>query len=855
MINKKPAFTLVEVLISVLIMTIIIGAVSMTAKLAIGLFEKAQANALVTNGLRFTVDSFNREISPLLDHTDTIAVLEDNTKLPSALPSSSDHYLYMESGSVIHWSRHGKEPLAGSECIVSLDFLLPSETEKTAANYMLSIDIGARHPKYDTAKADAAISQALYTYSKLVKSGDKKVDSNYSGKVLHFTVTDIVVTAFNLHIKNSKDVTLDKSDVNAGETLYASYDLKAAPAPSYSYQDKSTVTWYISLTKDASLNPDTQENALTEENMSKYYWQIVTSDDKIVTGKEFKTGDTFYVKDKDGTKKEWGKYGYVRFVLEPAIDGAAGNLIKSDLKGQSEWVRLKNAEDRFTFWEKGLIENGNRVLDGTDIKSITTGIDPTTGKELLKIKGTSTGTTGTATIINAKITPEYLAEQKRISIETNDYGNQRSYTTMANYSIIFDYDIETSDGFTLLLGGYRDSTIKDTGLVLQFMAKSDTMPLRIHLNGSQSEDSQRDSWGIGDNGKASNKLIAYTSETANHKFTGHGTTSKGDRYYGPFYGPGYMKNSLFQYLSDYYTTDNNNSTWLSGSKIVPRAPYNKRCRVLVTVLEYYYSAAQNTPHYIVRVKYLKLANDGSLPTNSKTDGDPMNIGPGWFNSEPVWYGDFVGEQPEVISSSGNGTYRFKVKNYTLSNSVKSFDVAGNALTLATAAKPENGQFYTTRVTKDEIVKTGSSFINSIFEAMAINIRDEIQNTQYKSAAASKKSTADNKLKNPVRERYIGFSTWSNEKKEFSSTVYELELAPGFTMEELKAIVPKYGKMYNIDEIGDSAPDGVSQALLNTIFYFSISNGTGNNGRFTDGAVGIQHVMGTCTCPMCKRFLK
>ncbi len=853
MINKKPAFTLVEVLISVLIMTIIIGAVSMTAKLAIGLFEKAQANALVTNGLRFTVDSFNREISPLLDHTDTIAVLEDNTKLPSALPSSSDHYLYMESGSVIHWSRHGKEPLAGSECIVSLDFLLPSETEKTAANYMLSIDIGARHPKYDTAKADAAISQALYTYSKLVKSGDKKVDSNYSGKVLHFTVTDIVVTAFNLHIKNSKDVTLDKSDVNAGETLYASYDLKAAPAPSYSYQDKSTVTWYISLTKDASLNPDTQENALTEENMSKYYWQIVTSDDKIVTGKEFKTGDTFYVKDKDGTKKEWGKYGYVRFVLEPAIDGAAGNLIKSDLKGQSEWVRLKNAEDRFTFWEKGLIENGNRVLDGTDIKSITTGIDPTTGKELLKIKGTSTGTTGTATIINAKITPEYLAEQKRISIETNDYGNQRSYTTMANYSIIFDYDIETSDGFTLLLGGYRDSTIKDTGLVLQFMAKSDTMPLRIHLNGSQSEDSQRDSWGIGDNGKASNKLIAYTSETAKHKFTGHGTTSKGERYYGPFYGPGYMKNSLFQYLSDYYTTDNNKSDWLSGSKIVPRAPYNQRCRVLVTVLEYYYSAAQNTPHYIVRVKYLKLANDGSLPTNSKTDGDPMNIGPGWFNSEPVWYGDFVGEQPEVISSSGNGTYRFKVKNYTLSNSVKSFDVAGNALTLATAAKPENGQFYTTRVTKDEIVKTGSSFINSIFEAMAINIRDEIQNTQYKSA--SMKSTADNKLENPVRERYIGFSTWSNEKKEFSSTVYELELAPGFTMEELKAIVPKYGKMYNIGDIGDSAPDGVSQALLNTIFYFSISNGTGNNGRFTDGAVGIQHVMGTCTCPMCKRFLK
>ena len=94
--NNRNAFTLVEVLISVMIMVIIIGAVAMTSKTAITLFEKAEANALVTNGLRFTVDSFNREISPLLDKAETIKILEN---IPASLPSSEDHYIYLENGS------------------------------------------------------------------------------------------------------------------------------------------------------------------------------------------------------------------------------------------------------------------------------------------------------------------------------------------------------------------------------------------------------------------------------------------------------------------------------------------------------------------------------------------------------------------------------------------------------------------------------------------------------------------------------------------------------------------------------------------------------------------------------------
>ena len=715
---------------------------------------------------------------------------------------------------------------------------------------MLSIDIGARHPKYDTAKADVSISKALFNYTKIAKSGDKTVDANYTGQAIHFTTSETIVTAFNLHITNSANVILDKGDVNGGETIYASYDLTVVPKPGYTYSDKSVVTWYISLGKDAALTPDTQENSLTPENMDKYYWQIVTSDDKIVTGKEFKTGDTLYVKDKDGSTKEWGKYGYVRFVLEPAITGQDGEIIKGESKEKSEWVMLKTPGIKSSLWRDPLGE-WNKNLGISDVTNISDKIDPNTGKHILQFTGTSTGKAGIATIMNIEITPDYLAEQKLLAKE--DDG--KSYTTLANYSVIFDFDIGNTDGFGLLLSGYRDSTQKvgDSGLILQLMAKSDTMPLRIYRNGQQSSEPTINSWGIGDNGKAPNKAIAYTSETETHKFTGHGVTSNNNKYFGPFYGPGYMKNSVFQYLSDYYTTDNNKSNWFVGNAIVPRAPYNQRRRVLITVLEYCINSDTANPLFIIRAKYLKLESEGTLPSDSKLGTDLLKIGPGWFNSEPVWYGDFVGEKPvEAIKD----TYRFTVKNYSSYHNGKTFDVPYNQLNLNTANNnAKKGEFYVTRVTK-KAADSNESVVNTVFEAMKINLCSELKTTEYP-PSTGQKSLIISKFADPKRPRYVGLTTWNNEKnKVFDATVYEFELAPGFSSAELKAIIPKLGTMYDITNINDSAPSGVSQSNLNSIFGSSgKSDGEGNKSGFTDGVVGIQHVMGKCTCPMCKRFLK
>lgn len=120
--KSRKAFTLVELLISILVMFIIIGTVVMTGKAGMELFQKAQQNALVTNGLRMTLTSFNREIVPKLDNTTLVEILANNSDMPQTLPSSFDHYIYMQDGAIFHWDANKKEQLAGSEYISSLAF-------------------------------------------------------------------------------------------------------------------------------------------------------------------------------------------------------------------------------------------------------------------------------------------------------------------------------------------------------------------------------------------------------------------------------------------------------------------------------------------------------------------------------------------------------------------------------------------------------------------------------------------------------------------------------------------------------------------------------------------------------------
>ena len=97
---KRRGFTLVEILICVIITFIVVGAIGLTLRMGIRLFEKTETNSVITNAMRLTIDSYNKKVVPFLSHAEEVEILEDNSKLPEKLPSSYDHYLYLEDGSL-----------------------------------------------------------------------------------------------------------------------------------------------------------------------------------------------------------------------------------------------------------------------------------------------------------------------------------------------------------------------------------------------------------------------------------------------------------------------------------------------------------------------------------------------------------------------------------------------------------------------------------------------------------------------------------------------------------------------------------------------------------------------------------
>ena len=142
--KKQKAFTLTELIIGIAIGLIIMGAVVSAVFMATNIYEKSQANALITNSMRLTMAAYEREVMPRVNHAEKIEVLADNSELPSSLPSSYDYYLYLSGDSIMQWSDTKREPLGGSEYITSLTFNLKQNEDTKAENYTLSTGITAQ---------------------------------------------------------------------------------------------------------------------------------------------------------------------------------------------------------------------------------------------------------------------------------------------------------------------------------------------------------------------------------------------------------------------------------------------------------------------------------------------------------------------------------------------------------------------------------------------------------------------------------------------------------------------------------------------------------------------------------------
>ncbi|MDO4548588.1 MAG: hypothetical protein Q4D04_10845 [Clostridia bacterium] len=537
--------------------------------------------------------------------------------------------------------------------------------------------------------------------------------------------------------------------------------------------------------------------------------------------------------------------------------------------GVSSWVAVRLDSDPDSLWSN--ITDGIKQGNGTDFGIIKTDdanavvtLNRQSGETVMAL--TESGkTAGVSSVVLAQLNQRYLKSARQLS--SKDSGN-KSYTTITNYSVLVDVNINDGDGMGLLLNGrgkYNGSDsnkVSDTGLMFQIAAKSDSLPMRLWKNGVQHQNASYKSWGIGEStgGKRTppgfdvSDNIAYTSDSLPYKFTGHGKVSKTSDPYGPFYGPGYMKNDLFKYDSDYYSNRNDGTIkpgYLSGTVIQPERlpPYNgERVRMLVTVLEYYTTYLKE-PHFIVRVKFLKKFDENSL--KSPADSDPWLSGDTWFKSEPIWFGDFAGAHPEKIVSGGDTYYRFYVRNNVTGSSAVSFDVKEEQINFQTSnGNKTNGNFYVTRVPIGESL-SDSDHVETLFEAKDINLVSELKKTSNFPKKDSDARTLA-LYENPANPRYLGLRIWTNTKSPYKVYFYGVDFAPGFSANELKAIMPKEAKMYEISQTGEETQmqdagisDGVialSRGLNNKLFGSSGKSDGDGNGLYVSVTSGDKGVM-------------
>lgn len=75
---KKRAFTLVEVLISIVFIMVTAGAVSMTLFTSIRSHARAEAHSLAADALRNTISSFQKTVRHKIVSTAAIEILDSN---------------------------------------------------------------------------------------------------------------------------------------------------------------------------------------------------------------------------------------------------------------------------------------------------------------------------------------------------------------------------------------------------------------------------------------------------------------------------------------------------------------------------------------------------------------------------------------------------------------------------------------------------------------------------------------------------------------------------------------------------------------------------------------------------------
>ncbi|MDY9920391.1 MAG: hypothetical protein U2P59_01015 [Synergistota bacterium] len=834
--DSRRAFTLVEIAVVILLGLIVAGPIVMTLRSGVELFFKADANAKVTDGVRFTMNSFGRTISPMLNQTPDIKVLLDPV-IPDPVPQYMN-YVYLDENSIVHKNSTETRVLEGSEYISAVNFVLPSSTAESADNFLLNMTLNG---EYKTANLEVENKETLF--NKPTKDGNL-VSDNFVGNVLVFRTPGYTISPdIDLYDKDTM-IKINNSTMPKGTVILAKYDLNAKRNNAdISVTDQSTLEWYVSGSTGANLTPSASVPDGSTKN--DYQYLLVDESNDPYTDDTLPTSaDKFYIRTGTDTRTEWidGGYGIIRARLKPRALTSSGKVLETDYIW-SPYVRIGNK----TFWETWLdaisgvptegFYNTNVGLDKkveldviTETEELAIGIN-----KAAKIKA------GGGAFTVARLDYKYFDNDRLYSIWEERPSSSSSDTiptlmTVTNYSVLVNLRLNDIAMFGLTLSNTPNTV---DGVVSNDTSFNDLGYSVIMSVLDKDVDSGPDITSKGDfeRGVFVQTMDGSTTDNnANTTFVTRGVISAysdpdDDYHNGNAYSPAQVQNTKFSY-------SNPTDWWVNG--------YH---RVLYSVLEYYdRSGGKTRPRYIIRVRFLKNVADLNLSAQQLADlkvRDPWFIGPQFFASEPMWFGDFVGD----TIGADNKTVDVRRHNTPAETSVAS------VINIA-------------HVAADRFYGLLYSAVKKIFKKSTMDL--------YTDARSTNGGLTDTRLSLPYRDRYLGMMVYIKTPKSTETmNIYEIDLVPGFTADEIRSILPANGKLYTVDE---TVPE-TRRPSVNDVWYgpgalirnyndalFGTdgwSDGSGDNGsRYFDdhpsypGILGIQHVPGTsCTCPLENELFK
>lgn len=864
--NKKlAAFTLVEALIGVIIMMIVIGGIALSIKMGIDMYGRAEAHSELINGMRFTLDSFNREISPMLDVTREVEILStDISNIPSV--SDDNHYIYLENGSLTHRSKSGDEVLTGSEYIDRVVFSYPTDTKETGENYTLRMDLTARHERYGDAEYNTTLEKAMYNLPS--KRGD-------NGNILRFKYSDAVdVNVINIkHYKRENNgdlIDISNSADIKGITIIVSYDLTIDGTVNEPYEDVSLVEYFMSSSPEANL--DISDETPNRENQAHHYWQLVDEHGTPLDGTEIATSGDLHLHH-SGETTTW-RFGTIRSRITPRIADINGTLIA---EGAPVWGPYTEIIDNnnllHTSWSQAIFDavHFNSMTDGFISRKgdVVFDVDTTTSMKIIKFNAQGNGNSA----VLAEVDLKYMKRER--TLEREKLG--AAFTNITNYSLVVDAKVTNTSGYGILINGRvinlptsLDQSAAENGYLFQFDRARKSFPIRLFSEKGGQMQGIKGFTGI-------NSCYYFGAETEADlvEFAG----LDGGYNWKSEYVPAMLKNSSFN------LPENNSLKF-----------FDSRQRVLYTILEYYCQYVENPdkpgeyikdsdamkkPHYLVRMRALKTGDevDEILKTMSpeRKAQDPWHIGEEFYGSEPIWYGDFVGAAPmtsgDKYIKSGD-KYIYEVKNFS---DIEKYGGPKIALSIPSGdVIPKRNR----NIFKFEGKTKTAGY--AVVKGYDLDIRESFKKyAKYDSGKYGYFNNTDvlNNIFQEKGKRYIGIRVWKSATVSDDVVINEINMAPGFSGDELKAILPKGARIYETGETYSKGDwnklaekdkditfswDDTTDADLNKKVFSNasselngfVSDGEGN-GSGNIGIMDIRHIWTSppneCKCPLCKLF--